>query len=243
MSKSLAVGIGLVGAAAIGADYFINGPNSIIGKILGQSKGFAHVPGHITGVPSDPLYGEPRFGTPSVGYNIPGWVYPVKTARAPFPALNPDMSGRIKIPVHDGHVGRQEAEEMAAASIANLVFIDASFYSPSEKWNVGTSVEIKHNVLDLIRSPDAPELLLRLVEFHQRHGGDAHNRGSPIYNQEIKLAGACADLYESYLGMEKWFSREGNAYAAEYDEENNRLAAAGAKSPIWFGVQGAYYTQ
>lgn len=238
-SGLVALGLG-VGAGALGLDYLINGANSVIGKLLGKKKGFSRH--HPSGVPTDPLYGESR-GQTSVGNRFPGWVYPVKTARAPFPALLPDTSGRIRIPVHGGYPSKSMAEDMAADSVANLVFQDASYFSPTEKTKVGTSGEIKHHLLRLIRSPDAPELLRRLVEFHHKHGAAAHDRGSPIWNQEIKLAGSCADMYEEWIGMEKWLSREGNAYAAEYDHENDRLAAAGAKSPIVFNIAGAYWNQ
>ena len=236
-SGLVALGLG-VGVAALGGDYLLNGPNSVLGKLLGKKKGFS-VP-HMGDVPTDPLYGESR-GQTSVGNRFPGWVYPVKTARAPFPALLPDTSGRIRIPIHGGYPSKSMAEDMAATSVANLVFDDASYFSPTEKEKVGTSVEIKHHLLRLIRSPDAPELLRRLVEFHHKHGAAAHDRGSPIRNQEVKLAGSCADMYEEWIGMEKWFSREGNAYAAEYDDANDRLAAVGAKSPIQFNIGGAYY--
>lgn len=237
----VALGVGLAGGA-LGIDYFVNGPDSVIGKLLGKKRGFS-VPNLHQGVPSDPLYGENRYGQTSVGNRFPGWVYPIQTARAPFPALLPDTSGRVKIPVADHMVPRREAEEIAAQSVANLIFADASFYSPTEKWDVGTTEHLRHNILHLIRSPDSPELLRRLVEFHHKHGPEAMDKGSPLHNQQIKLAGACADLYEDYIGMEKWFSREGNAYAAEYDKLDDRLAAAGAKSPITFNIGGAYWNQ
>lgn len=240
-SGLVALGLG-IGAVALGGDYLINGPNSVIGKLLGKKKGFS-MRHHVGGVPADPLYGENRYGQTSVGNRFPGWVYPVKTARAPFPALIPDTSGRVKIPLTGGYPSRHMAQEMAAESVADLVFNDASYFSPTEKSEVGTSVELKHRLLRLIRSPDAPEILRRLVEFHERHGVKAHDRGSPIYDQERELASSCADMYENWIGLEKVYSREGFAYAGEYDEENNRLSAAGAKSPIQFNIGGAYWNQ
>lgn len=234
--------LGVVGAGFVIGDYFINGPKSIIGKLLGHHKHHhRHFPKWHHRIPSDPLHGENKWGQTSVGNTTPGWVFPVETARAPFPAILPDTSGRVKIPIDKGGSSWFEAQEVAAESIANLVFQDTTFLTSDH--HVGTSVEIRNNILEILRSPHPPELFRRLVEFHHRHGPAALDRGSPLHNQQIEMAGACADLYENYVGVEKWFSREGNAYAAEYDDLNDRLAAAGAKSPIVFNIGGAYYFQ
>lgn len=240
VNNGLLTTVGLVGAGFLAGDYFINGPKSILGKLLGHRHGH-HYPKWASHIPADPLHGENKWGQTSVGNTVPGWVTPVQTARAPFPAILPDMSGRVRIPVDHHRASWEESEEVAAESIANLVFRDTSFLT-SEK-HIGTSVEIRNNILHIMRGSHPPELFRRLVEFHERHGPAALDRGSPLYNQQIELAGACADLYEGYHGVEKWFSREGNAYAAEYDDLNDRLAASGAKSPIVFNIGGAYYFQ
>lgn len=242
-SKGLLTTVALVGGGFLAGDYFINGPRSVLGKLLGHDKRHhkIKVPRWTGHTPTDPLHGEKPDSEPSVGHKFPNWVYPIKTARAPFPAMLPDTSGRIKIPVSHRSGGWAEAEEVAAESIANLVFNDMSFLP--EKADVGTSVEIRNNILRIMRGPNTPELFRRLIEFHHRHGPAALDRGSPLYNQQIKLAGSCADLYEGYIGLEKWFSREGNAYVAEYDKLDDRLAAAGSKSPIQFNIGGAYYFQ
>lgn len=241
----LYVGLAGLGAGAIVGDYIFNGPRSIIGKLLGHHKRRHHFLPRKHHFPVDPYHGRPVFGDTStgVGHNRPNWVIPIKTARAPFPATLPDMSGRVKIPIVDHKISRRLAEEAAAEEVANLVFTDMSFFAPPEKQAVGTSYHIRKNLLRIMRSSEAPELLLRLVEFNQKHGPEAVNRGSHLYKQQIQLAGACADLYLSDVGVEKWFSREGNAYAAEYDHENDRLAAAGAKSTIQFNIGGAYWNQ
>ena len=243
VNHSLLGTLGLIGGGLLAGDYFVNGSHSVLGKLLGHHKHHIkrHVPRWVAKAPVDPFHGERPWDEPSVGHRYPAWVYPVKTARAPFPAMHPDTSGRIKIPVERGGESWQMAREIAAEEIANMVFNDMSFLA--DKSEVGTSVEIRNNVLAIMNHHDNPELFRRLIEFHHRHGPEALNRGSPLYNQQIELAGACADLYESAIGKEKWFSREGFAYAAEYDDINDRLAASGAKSPIQFNIGGAYYLQ
>lgn len=246
-SSSLFGTVALLGGAALGADYFINGDNSIIGKFLKTTMGGKKGP--AVPFPSDPLYGRPKYGEPSTSM----WELPVKTVRAPFPLGPPDASGRIEVPFKSTphtrekkklkHGSSPEDMDRAAWSIAELVYNDTSVQLPPTKFDVGDTNTIHDNILFMMDTHNPPEIFRRLSKFHADHGPDCLNPASPLYIQERKLAGTAADFYENFMGFEKMFSREGFAYVGEYDDEDDRLAANGAESHITFNIGGAYYLE
>lgn len=237
----------LVGGAALGADWAINGDNSIIGKFLRST--LSKDKGPKAPFPVDPLHGRPRFGEPSTSR----WEVPVQTIRAPFPLGPPDASGRIEVPFKSSPHPREKKKlkhgaspddmDAAAWQIAEMVYNDTAVQLPPTKYDVGDTRAIHDNILFIMDHPNPPEIFKRLAKFHAIHGPDCLNPASPLYAQQRKLAGTAADFYENFMGIEKMFSREGFAFAAEFDEQDDRLAANGAESHITFNIGGAYYLE
>lgn len=237
----------LLGGVALGGDYLFRGDESIIGKFLRSTMG---APKSEAPFPADPRHGRPEFGEPSTS----PWEIPVKTLRAPFPMGPPDHTGAIPVPFKSSptphakkkmkHGSSVDDMDTAAWEIAKIVYYDTSFQSsPTTKFKVGDTKTIHDDIMFVYDHPNPPEIFKKLARFHADHGADCLNPASPLYQQQRKLAGTAADLYENYMGVEKLFSREGFAYVGEMDEEDDRLAANGAESAITFNIGGAYYMQ
>lgn len=225
-----AIAGGVLVAAGFGLDYLQNGPNSILGKLLGLNVN--------QNVIETPL----RFGETSTSpYEVP-----VPTLRAPLPTstqFNTDPSGALYIPQDHSkkkvRAGLSSADiDVAAWEIAKTVFEDMQPYEPPVKMRVGDTQKIHDDLVHIMHSHDCPEILLKVAHFHKTHG---HQQlGSVLMQTQSKIVGTAADGYEDMMGVPRMYSRMGDLNASEYDSENDRLASMGSDSSIFWKVQNAW---
>lgn len=241
--------VALLGGAALGIDFVVKGDDSIIAKFLNSTMGGRSKIPETEPFRADPLYGRLPFGEPSTS----PWEIPVATLKAPFPLGPADHTGAIEVPFKSQPITRQKKRmkhgasvddiDAAAWEVARIVYNDVAIQSPTQKWFVGDTERIHNDILYIYDHPDPPEIFKKLAHFHADNGANCLNPAHPSYIMQRKLAGTAADLYEQYMGIEKLYSREGWAMVAEMDDEDDRLAANGAESPITFNIGGAYYLQ
>lgn len=217
----------------LGIDFVMNGPNSILGRLLGQ-KVNANQP--FTEAPL-------KFGETSTSpYEVP-----VPTLRAPIPEsthANTDSSGALEVPIRYKKKDKSglQMQDIDAASweIAKTVFEDMAPYDPSVKITVGSTQKIHDDLIHIFNSHDCPEILIKLAHFHATHGHNIYKPGSVLYATQQKMVGTAADMYEDFIGIHRMYSRTGDLNASEYDKDDDRLAAMGQESPIFFKVQGGW---
>lgn len=220
-------------AGGLGLDYVFRGPDSILGKLLGQRVNV-----------NQPLTEGPlKFGETSTSpYEVP-----VPTLRAPIPESTPentDSSGALEVPIRykkkDKSGLQMQDIDAAAWEIAKTVYEDMMPYDPSVKQTVGSTQKIHDDLMYIFNSHDCPEILIKLAHFHATHGGNIYKPGSPLYSQQQKMVGTAADMYENFIGIHRMYSRIGDLNASEYDDPNDRMSAMGQESPIFFRIQGGW---
>lgn len=231
LTSVLVTGGVLIGAA-VGIDYVLHGNDSILGRMFSKPT---------------PSINQSNFPTKFGETSTSPWEVPVPTLRKSLPIStreNTDSSGAIHVPMNyepEVKSGMKDSDmDSAAWEVAKTVFEDLSPYEPTIRFKIGDTKSIHDHLMYIFNKDDCPEILVKLAKFHSTHGHNVYLPGSALRAQQQKLVGTAADAYESLIGVSRMYSRTGDENAHEYDSQNDRLAAMGSESPIFFRVQGGY---